>query len=292
MVSLEERSTYRNKLIRKPIVYAFVEFLENKRITKASFSQLDEVLFKLMQAFQSDDKSSFESEYAELSRREPSSSAPYIYNDFLAFVLICGTAKFNLNQDWMVKILNARNCSDDDCKLTTLTLRNLLGANYSSKDNHFPTIIVFQELSKMPLLGDEELNVSYAEIVQNSFPRFNSDFVNLLILRAFDIIILRKDILGKGEISRLRSFEKTFNKRVRLISRVFHWITVILVYGMLVVLYFASQPFQNFVKTDLALYGFLGGSGLITMFLFSKKIATFYESMIKELWGYKRNNYT
>jgi hypothetical protein len=118
MVSLEERSTYRNKLIRKPIVNTFLEFLEGKKITKASFSQLDEVLFKLIEAFQTDDKSSFESEYDELSRREPSSSAPYIYNDFLAFVLICGTAKFNLNQDWIAKVLNARNCSDDDCKFS------------------------------------------------------------------------------------------------------------------------------------------------------------------------------
>ena len=56
MVSLERNSSYRQKLTHKPIVNAFVEFIEGKEISQANFTQLDEVLYKLMVAFRANDK--------------------------------------------------------------------------------------------------------------------------------------------------------------------------------------------------------------------------------------------
>ncbi len=289
MVSLEHNSSYRQKLTQKPIVNAFVEFIEGREISPANFSQLDKVLFNLMVACRANDKESFENQYSDLSRREPSPTAPYAYNDFLIFVLICGTEKFGLTQDWISQVLDVRSCSDDECKLTTLTLKNLLSKNYSSTNNDLPTVITFQNILEIPLLENELLNSTYSDIVQNSFPRFNSDFLNLVILRAFDVIVLRKEILGRGEVSELKEFEKKFNLRVTSISNFLHWIIVGGIYFLIIYSYFINQPFQDLVKPHLGLFNALGGGGLVVMFFFSKRLTTFNERLIKRFWGYKKD---
>lgn len=288
MVSLERNSSYRQKLTHKPIVNAFVEFIEGKEISPANFTQLDEVLYKLMVAFRANDKATFEQQYNELSRREPSPSAPYAYNDFLIYVLICGTEKFDLSKDWIDRVLEVRSCSDDECKLTTLTLQNLLSTNYSSTNNHLPTVISFQNILEIPLLDNDLLNSTYSDIVQSSFPKFNSDFLNLVILRAFDVIVLRKDILGRGEVSQVKEFEKKFNSRVSSISNFLHWTFVGGIYFLIIYSYFVNQPFQNLIKPHLGLFNALGGGGIVVMLFFSKRFTKFNERIIKKFWGYKK----
>lgn len=290
MVSLERKSTYRQKLDHKPIVNAFVEFIEGRKISTARFSQLDEVLFKLMVAFRANDKASFENQYSDLSRREPSPSAPYAYNDFLIFVLICGAEKFGLTQSWISQVLEVRSCSDGECKLTSLTFNNLISKNYSSTNNHLPTVITFQNVLEYPLIEDALINETYSNISQNTFPRFNSDFLNLVILRAFDVIVLGKEILGRGEVSQLKFFEKIFNLKVSSIGRLLHWIIVSVIYFLIIYTYFVNQSFQNLVKPHLGFFNALGGGGVVVMLLFSKRITKFNERIIKIFWGYKNNN--
>lgn len=292
MVSLERYSSYRQKLIHKPIVNAFVEFIEGKVISSGKFTQLDEFLYKLIVAFSTSDKTTFEQQYNELSRREPSPSAPYAYNDFLIYVLICGTEKFDLSKDWIGKVLEVRRCSDDECKLITLTFKNLLSKNYLSTNNHLPTVITFQNILEIPLLENDLLNSTYSDIAQSPFPKFNSDFLNLVILRAFDVIILRKDILGRGEVSQLKEFERNFNSKVTSISKFLHWINVVAIYFLIIYFYFVNQSFQNLIKPHLGLFNALGGGGIIVMLFFSKRLTKFNERIIKEFWGYKKENHT
>jgi hypothetical protein len=287
MVSLEERSSYRSKLIQKPIVKAFVEFIDGKNLSPGSFSALNVTLYKCMVAFQANDKATFVNEYDELSRRKPTASAPFVYNDFLLYLLICGTRKFNLSQSWIQEILDFRNCSDEECELITLTLKNLLSSNYVSKNNHFPTILVFQYLCETPLFENSELNATYGEIVQNPFPRYSSDFLNLLILRAYDIIVLRKDVLETGKISHLKAFDRRFNLRVKLVSKILHWLFVIVLYAFVIYTYFDNISFQELIKPHLGFFNAIGGGGLLVMFFFKENITKFYGRIIKRFWGYK-----
>lgn len=288
MVSLEGNSAYRQKLISKPIVNAFVKFIEDQEIIPANCSQLDKVLFNAMVAFKASDKDSFEKEYVELSRREPSPTAPYAYNDFLIFILICGVGKFGLNQDWINRVLDIRNCSDDECKLTTLTFKNILSENYSSTNNHLSTVITFQYVLEIPLLENHLLNMTYLGITQSSFPKFNSDFLNLVSLRAFDVIILRKEVIGGGEVSQLKEFEKKFNSRVSSVSLFFHVIIVIGIYFLIIYFYFINKSFQDLIKPHLGLFNALGGGGLVVMFFFTNRLTNTYERFIKRFWGYRK----
>ncbi len=288
MVSLEQNLSYRQKLTYKPIVNNFIEFIEGREISSGNFSQLDKVLFNLIKTYRANDKRKFQNEYIELSRREPSSNSPYAYNDFLIFVLICGTKKFELNQDWIREVLDIRNCSDDECKLTTLTFKNLLSENYTSTNNHFPTIVTFQHILEISLLENDLLNITYLKIVQGVFPRFNLDFLNLVVLRAFDLIVLRKEILGEGEMSHLKSFEKRFTSKVTLISKFAHWIFTLGIYCIVIYLYFTNQVFQNFIKHHSGFFNLMGLGGLIGMYAFGERLRNLNEQIIKKFWGYTK----
>ena len=265
---------------------AFIEFIEQQDIAQNSFSALNGTLYNCMVAVRANNKVGFEQEYNEIKRREPVASAPYVYNDFFLFVLICGTVKFNLDQSWIKKILDSRNCSDDECELATLTLKNLLSSNFSSKNNHFPTVIVFQKLADFPLLDRTNLDVTYREIVQCSFPMFSSEFLNLMILRAYDIIVLQKDVLEQGETSRLKEFDKRFISRVQSISKALHWVLVLLLYTFVVYFYFTNQTFQSLIKPHLGLFNALGGGGLVAMYAFGSRISSYSEKKMKQYWGY------
>ena len=289
MVSLEHNSSYRQKLTHNPLVNAFVEFIENREITSFDFSQLEKVIYDLMVSYAANDKTTFKNNYTELSRREPSASAPYSYNDFLIFVLICGTKKFSLHQDWINSVLEIRSCSDDECKLSTLTLQNLLNENYSSTNNHFPIILTAQNLLDIHLLENKLLNSCYSDITQNAFPRFNSDFLNLVTLRAFDLIILRKDILDEGEVRDLKTFEKSYQTKVSQVSSFLHWIIIGGVYFLLLYSYFTNPSFQKFVKPHLTFFNSIGGGGLLVLLIFNKKIKLITVNLINKFWGYKNN---
>lgn len=289
MVSLIERASYYEKLKQIPKLIIFIEFIEGKNISSYKFSSTDQSLYNCIKSIQNEDLVSFNTEYTELSRREPSETSPFVYDNYLLFILICGTNKFDLNQDWILSILTFRNDSDEEGKIITQTLKNLLIENYQSTENHFPTIIVFENYFNDSHLGLDKLNLTYRKIIQKPFPSYNSDFLNLLSLKAYDIIVLKKDVLEKNTVSNLIRFEKKFIARVNIISKIFHFILVGIVYILLFYLYFTYPVISKFYKENAGFLNSLGVGGIIVLLFFSSKITNLSQKLLKKFWGYEPN---
>lgn len=287
MVSLIDRASYYEKLKQIPKLIIFIEFLEGKNISLYEFSSTDQSFYNCIKSIQNENLVSFNTEYTELSRREPSETSPFVYDNYLLFILIYGTTKFNLNQDWILSILTFRNDSDEEAKIVTQTLKNLLVENYQSTENHFPTIIVFGNHFNESHLGLDKLNLTYREITQKPFPSYNSDFLNLISLKAYDIIVLKKDVLEKNTVSNLIRFEKKFINRVNTISKILHFILVGLIYMLLIYLYFTYPSFSKLYKENAGFLNSLGAGGIMILLLFSSKITNLNQKLLKKFWGYE-----
>jgi hypothetical protein len=287
MVSLE-RVEYLKKIEENWKTKLFHDFIVEKSLDLSftnSDSTIDKNFISFIKSVTKNKKSEFIDIYSEFSKRKPSDNSPWIYDNYLIFIIIIGVVKFEIDKSWILNVVGSRQGTNNELKEINTSLINILKENYTSKDNLFELIFLFQELINLPLSPVDELNQLYERLVSNSnLLSIRDDFLKLIRLRAIDIIILKKELPDTKEISDLKSFKSTFTFRVKTISKI---INVLIVLGLILgIIYFRakSKENQDFVDLVCLLLGVLG-VGLIA---FIKWISKQISIILLWFFGYTR----
>ncbi|MFZ2865241.1 MAG: hypothetical protein WA440_10860 [Ignavibacteriaceae bacterium] len=286
MVSLIDKSAYLNEIKNLPKLYSFYNLLTNASIfaeVRNDEPEIDRFYFSFIKSLQENDQEHFSDYYTQLSKRNPTEESPWIHNDFLVFVIICGVIKYQLDKEWILKVLLLRPTSTKLNKSINNTFNSLLNSNYSSNENLFEIIIVFLDILNFPQLSNDLLDNAYISIGYKFNQEYiKNDFAQLISLRAFDIIILSKEAPDSNEIYNLRNFKKVFLERVRLCQNLIYITLLTILIALNFYFIKTSENFKNYLN-DISIIAGIFGIGLVVAI---KWIKQFIGWLILKLFGY------
>ena len=139
------------------------------------------------------------------------------------------------------------------------------------------------------------MNKTYLELTSSKFPFYNNHFLDIVSLRAIDIITISKGLDDIVQLEQLKIFFKTFERRCLQCSIALYWsVFLIIVYlGIRIGISYYDLD-QNQTQTAnkfLSIFSFLGGSGFIFLYLMNKKLITKkIDKIVKFIWGYNKKD--
>lgn len=281
-----ERTSYIGNLRENEKVNSFHTLLFGGKTKENNNTDFD----KLILSVQNSDKESFSSIIEEYEAREPSADSPFVNDNYLLFLLIFGAKKFALDLDWIIKILDIRKSTNEDSILISTTFKNIIEDNFKSKSNDFGVIMTYEYLIDDKLITWEERKYFYSKLVERPFPFYSDDLLNLMALKAYDIVILEGDEQRESKFNALQGFESRFLKSVGTYSLILQWISIIFFVGAFIYSYYEYNTFKNIVKDNLFIAGLLGVGGMIATFLFKGKLRNIFKSLLYRVWGYNTKN--
>jgi hypothetical protein len=216
MVFIEEKSAYLQKFGNGNDFCFFKEYLQKKQTEP--LTEDSSLVSKLLYALASNEISPVSKLIEENSNKIPTPDSPYIYKDLQIFLFICVTKKFGLEQSWILKFVENRKSEEQEKNSITKTFQNLLKDNLISKDNYFEIVIVYKEILGSNELDETILNETYEKLSRKEFPFYNSDFLNLVAIKAIDFIVLSKGLTDFRSFKNLTEFSGKFDKRIRQIA--------------------------------------------------------------------------
>ena len=273
-----------------PKIRAFLALIENADTTPADgiVSEADGFYFCCLEALKRGDNSKFIEHYSEFSRREPDERAPYVRDDYLLFVLLCGVERFSVDKNWLKRVLDCRLCTTDDCTQTIDTFKALLRGDVDNTSNLTAIVILYQNLLQRLFPRNELCRSMYITYMQSEFPFYKSEFLNLSALRATDLIILKADVAGDGEAVALNKFEESFLKRTGYLTNIIYYFLMIL---LIVTAFRKYNDYKNFIDVLSAVGGVLGFIGVVLPSVFQKDwIIPILRRTIRRLFGYRLTN--
>lgn len=286
MVSLTKNLEYYSSLVEKPKILAFKAFLENKKViieNPSEANEADSIYYNLISAFVNDNIKQFVESYNLISVRKPSSESVWIHDNFLIFVLICCIEKFNADRSWINEVLQIRTSSNPEYQSINQTFKNILSSNYASNDNQYAIIIVYLDLINKPMLSNEVLNNVYGTICDNAQLFISqNDYLIMISLRAYNVIILTKDTPDAIEITQLKAFRVKFLRRIMISTNIIY---IILLSVFVIIGVSNLRKYQNLKDylNDTAIIFQIGGIGLIVAL---KWIKSKIEKILLRIFGY------
>lgn len=286
MVSLTKNLEYYSSLVEKPKILAFKAFLENKKViieNPPEANEADSIYYNLISAFVNDNIKQFVESYNLISVRKPSSESVWIHDNFLIFVLICCIEKFNADRSWINEVLQIRSSSNPEYQSINQTFKNILSSNYASNDNQYAIIIVYLDLINKPMLSNEVLNNVYGTICDNAQLFISqNDYLIMISLRAYNVIILTKDTPDAIEITQLKAFRVKFLRRIMISTNIIY----IILLSVFVIIGVSNlrkyQDLKDYLN-DTAIIFQIGGIGLIVAL---KWIKSKIEKILLRIFGY------
>lgn len=276
MVSLE-RSKYLKTIEGNWKTKLFHNFIIEKQLdlsTTNSNSAIDISFTSFIKSVSNNNKSDFINIYSDFSKRKPSADSPWVHDNYLIFIIIIGIIQFEIDKSWILDTIKVRQGTNIELKEINTTFTNILKDNYSSKDNLFEIIFVFQELINIPLSPVEEINQLYENLSSNpDMLTVRDDFIKLIRLRAIDIIILKKELPNTKEISSLKSFKDTFHNRVKILGKVINLILIISLILGIILIRAKSQENQDFIDSISVVLGVMGIGLIAFLKWISKQIS-------------------
>ena len=235
MVFIEERKKYIRTLKDKPKLKALSALLFNDTFQKptGNSSEIDEIYYTSVHAIINNFEDIFRNEYKKISERKISteSSAPFIHDDFLIFILIIGVVKFMCDKEWLLNVIEVRKKIS-----TTKSFENLLTGNFLSKENNQSLVLIFLNIFDEAKINDELLIGAYKFIIDNK-ESFDDDFNRIINYKAFDLIIYFKQPIEEIRLPELLAFEEKFLKKTKVFSSiVYNTIVLTLLFGMYIIL--------------------------------------------------------
>jgi hypothetical protein len=261
MVSIEQFE-YLKKIDGNWKTKLFHDLITEKKldlsITNSNLA-IDLSFIGFLKSVSENNKSGFSDIYSDFSKRKPSTDSPWIYDNYLIFIIITGIIKYQIDKSWILEIINFRHGTNIELKDINITFINILKENYSSKDNLFEIIFVFQEQINIPLSPVEEINQLYENLSSNpDLLIVRDDFIKLIRLRAIDIIILKKELPNTKEISSLKSFKITFLNRVKILGKMINLILILFLILGIILIRANSQESQDFIDSISVVLGVMG----------------------------------
>ncbi len=282
MVSIVERSSYISELRKNPKVNCLFGFL----FGSSSKDYGDDNFSQIIKSLERNDKVKFNQIYKELNSREPSNHLPYVHDDFLLFSLILGCKKFNIDLSWVKRILSVRSTTDVEGNLITISLINIIENNFLSQNNNFGIILSFESILNQKYTSWQERKLFYIDIIKEKFPFYSSDLLNLLALKAYDIVILEGDESRESKYNRLSSFETSFLNRINNLSKVLHWTLNLLLICLLLYFYVNDSSFKSLLTDNSVIVSILGLGGIAAQVIFNNKVSKGIRYFLYWMWGY------
>ncbi|HEY2582601.1 MAG TPA: hypothetical protein VGI43_12385 [Mucilaginibacter sp.] len=286
MVSLNDRSAYIQELKQNPKFNLFYQFVNDLPISydiDVSVST-DGIILRAIKSFLIDDKMEFESCFAEITGREPKSNSPFANDNILLYVMICGILKFGVNDSWIRKILKVRLANDEESHLIKNTFQNILDKNFVHSGNANDMIIPLESFINQSLLPSSDKKQYYLYLINCDFPPYKSDFLNVLALKSFDLLLFQNNLSENGAIFKYIQFEKSFLKRVDFLAKVI-FALIILVVAIYIVKFVFDTSSTDTINKLVAISGLFG----FGVFSFFKRewVLRGLRYTIKWVWGYK-----
>jgi len=286
MVSLIERNSYVSDLKRNTKFNQFISFVNCLSVERIDYDiEIDRLFNNTLISIKQENKQLFHQVYSQISERQPNKNSTILHEDLLLFALIVGLIKFKSDSNWLIRAIQSRESSEKEGTLVKNTFLSILNGNYKNKENLFQVIIVIENLLDLELISWEEKSDFYSKITSDKLDLYKSDFLNIISLRAFDIVLIEGDKSDTSNFAFLSSFEKKFLNRTNIISNIIYFILVIAVATALIK--FAVNPKYKDIIDKI--FPILGAIGISILSLVSrKKLIPFFENGIKLIFGYKK----
>lgn len=219
MVPLEEKAGYLSRVNESHKLTTFNNLLLGKTIVapeSQDLNETEEYYFEIVNAIQKNKKIDFEKYFSKKCKSKPSkdSPAPFVNDDFLMFSFIVGVSIFNINKDWVNYIVSIRNRN-----AITITFENILNENYYSTSNLPEIVFVFLQLNNQSLITNEFVNFTYKKLTENiKLFESRSDFKILCSIKAYDSILLQKELPDNSELILFRNFNTKLIRRIKYLS--------------------------------------------------------------------------
>lgn len=284
MVSLIERGKYIEQFKGNQKVHAFLGFLfpgsDASEIKIESAIDVDTTFLSIISSIVEGNQSHFEQEYNKISQRVPNSHTPFVNDDYLLFVIALGIIKFNVNIIWFESVLEMRKCVTEECIGVTRTLQNIISKNYNSLDNNFSVLTVCQPFLGASLISNENKKKCYSTIISKTFPKNDSDFLNILDLKAFDLLLEEQLLNEKSDLYVLKAKDQFLKRKISQISNFLYALLYIIWVSLIFYLYFTFPIIQSFVQSSEAIFGFLGFGGVLALLFRKNLIIQYIEKVI------------
>ena len=285
MVSIIARSEYMRQIETDEYSMALVSFFNGEELSKAESisSNANDLSKNALFALQAGDQSLFSDLYKEISRRKPNQNSEWVFNDILLFAIVLGVCKFKLSKDWVDSIMAIRlEHSQNESKLVAQSFLDLLNENLDNKNNHKALMLVMRYLLDLPLGDKDYVDSIYEELTQKTFPYSKAPFLNLICLKALDVIVLSKGLFDLERQKAVDEFIKRFNSRITLFATIIWVILLLIVLSLSIgfLIYFINvNPQQaEIVSRVLTFLPFLGFGGLVIPVIhYRKKIVSFFK---------------
>lgn len=289
MVPLEPRLNYLSRIDESPKLKAFNNMLLSKPTIyppSQEVNESEEIYYGIINSISTNNRTEFEKYYNKKSKSNPSkeSPAPFVNDDFLIFCLVSGILKFDLDRQWIKKIISIRTRNS-----ITITLENIINENFYSKSNLAEIVLVYAQLYNPSLIKNELLNDTHKSVTENiSLFKKKSDFHILCAIRAYDIVLEFKEPDEGSEIQLLKAFKSKFLKRIRILAFFIRTgVFILFMYG-LVTLISSIPQIKYFLEKYDPVFTILGVLGLSLLGNFIPLFNKISNELILKLFGYPR----
>lgn len=282
--------SYLSSIRSQPKMAAYDDLINGRDIQVQDTKKLHEIdiiYFGILKAIQENRANEFQIHYTKKKRSIPIDvlTSPFINDSFLIFCLIVGIKKFDLDIDWMEKVLAIRSKNE-----ITTTFENILKDDLNSKSNLAEITIIFQHLMSTSENSDDLQISAYQSVTQN-FNLFGSkdDFHIISSLRAFDLAIEQRKPIDNNRINALNVFEKKFIKRTKVAASIFRTTIFLCVIFVLQKILSENPGIGDWIdehNTLLAILSLIGVTVLGNIFPFINGISN---EWTMKLFGYPKD---
>ena len=194
---------------------------------------------------------------------------------------------FSIDVDWVLKVLDVRRNTP-----TTITFKNILLENYDSKDNQQGVIITYLFIVNSSLINGKMLDEFYHSISQyvTLFEK-KSDFEILTSLKAYDVLLLHKEIPPEGEFHELQIFEQKFLRIAKVIAFVINNIIFCSILLLIYKISLSNAQIRNFISELGTISSFLG-LGIIVGLNLTKRVNKLSFDVVLITLGYPKKRLT
>jgi hypothetical protein len=144
----------------------------------------------LLRAVAGGDAGSFRTEVASFQKRRTSEGSGWYENDSLIFLLLVGCERFQVEGEFLESILTARERNTNPVpKQVNAEFRALSRKDYGMESPFSFIKLVLLQLTGHPAISSDAARKVYQELTQGGFVAQLSPFLQLLALRAYDLVL-------------------------------------------------------------------------------------------------------